>query len=114
MENIFMSNIVQRNAQKSLAKTVAQLSEELQLPATEIVIALNERYSYVCELPKEVNLLTKQVELDIEAEAHARRHKLKVNKTAVLATALDRELGNLTADMRGQLNGQEADNKSTS
>ena len=79
-----MSNIVQRAAQKSLAKTVAKLSEELQLPATEIVIALNERYSYVSEPPKEVNILTKQVELDIKAEAHARRHKLKVNKTAVL------------------------------
>ncbi|ENJ2788116.1 hypothetical protein AB0656_002575 [Vibrio parahaemolyticus] len=109
-----MSNIVQRNAQKSLAKTVEKLSKELQLPTTDIVTALNERYGYVSEHPKEVNVLTKQVELDMQAEAHARRHKLKVKTTAVLATAADRELGNLTADMRDQLNGHETGGTQTS
>lgn len=104
-----MSNIVQRNMQKSLAKTVAKLSEELQLPSTEIVKVLNERYGYVSAHPKEVNVLSKQVELDIQAEEHARRHNLKVSKTAVTATALDRELGILGDKMRDQLNDQEGD-----
>ena len=88
-----MSNIVQRNLQRSLAKSVLVLAEETGLSPNEIINTLNDEYGYVT--PELLPDLNKQVELDRAADLHAKQKKIKVNKVAVLKTALDREASEL-------------------
>lgn len=88
-----MSNIVQRNLQRSLAKSVSVLAEETGLSPNEIINTLNDEYGYVT--PELLPDLNKQVELDRAADLHAKQKKIKVNKVAVLKTALDREASEL-------------------
>ncbi len=93
-----MSNIVQRNLQRSLAKSVSVIEEETGLSQNEIINTLNDEYGYVT--PELLPDLNKQVELDRTADLHAKQKKIKVNKAAVLKTALDREASELAKIVR--------------
>ncbi len=95
-----MSNIVQRNLQRSLAKSVSVLAEETGLSPSEIINTLNDEYGYVT--PELLPDLNKQVELDRAADLHAKQKKIKVNKGAVLKTALDRETSELAKIVRNK------------
>lgn len=95
-----MSNIVQRNLQRSLAKSVSVLAEETGLSPSEIINTLNDEYGYVT--PELLPDLNKQVELDRAADLHAKQKKIKVNKVAVLKTALDRETSELAKIVRNK------------
>ncbi|WP_350557500.1 hypothetical protein [Psychrobacter sp. CAL346-MNA-CIBAN-0220] len=95
-----MSNIVQRNLQRSLAKSVSVLAEETGFSPSEIINTLNDEYGYVT--PELLPDLNKQVELDRAADLHAKQKKIKVNKVAVLKTALDRETSELAKIVRNK------------
>lgn len=97
-----MTNIVQRNLQRSLAKTVEALVNETGLPQDQIVEILNEEYNYIPEGDSSsVDNLNKQIELDRAADNHAKQKKVKVSKKAVVKTIWDRESGKLAEDFKG-------------
>ncbi len=94
-----MTNLVIRNCERSLAKSILSVEKELGiiLDSTDAVEYLNQRYNYVAEGDIEtLETLKKQVVLDIAAERHATDHPIpssKLSEIAVALTALDRKLG---------------------
>lgn len=96
-----MVNIVQRNLQRSLAKTISVMEEETGLSQNQLVEILNEEYGYVSPTdPVRVADLNKQIELDKAADRHANKKNIQVNKIAVVKTILDRETGKLAKNFK--------------
>lgn len=95
-------NIVQRNMQRSLAKTVTTIAAETGMNRDEVVQLLNDQYGYVPQDDsKRVDSLKKQVELDQAADDHAKRNKVSLSKLAVAKTIADREAGRLSNKIGG-------------
>ena len=91
-----MASIVQRNLQRSLAKSVSILQEETGLPQEQILNILNDDYGYVSQNDTAtLKDLNRQIELDRAADFHATQKKITVNKNAVIKTIYEREIGKL-------------------
>ncbi len=98
-----MSNIVQRNLQRSLAKSVSDLVEETGLPQGQIIEILNNEYGYVTQNdPELLTDLNKQIGLDTAANLHAKQKKVKVNEVAVVKTIYDRKTHQLAKIVRNK------------
>ena len=96
-----MANIVQRNLQRSLAKTISEIEQETGIPQEQLVDILNEEYGYVPPNNTEsIADLNRQIELDKAADRHAKEKKIKVSKRAVVKTIYDRETGKLARDFK--------------
>ncbi|MBZ6390814.1 MAG: hypothetical protein LBE90_09970 [Pantoea dispersa] len=103
-----MVNIVQRNLQRSLAKTISEIEQETGIPQDQLVDILNEEYGYVSQDDSDsIANLNKQIELDKAADRHAKEKKVKVSKRAVVKTIYDRETGKLARDFKEDNAGKE-------
>lgn len=93
-----MSNIVQRNLHRSLAKSLIEVEAETGVPCERLVSLMNEEFEYVDKDDQSaISALEKQMSLDVAAEKHAQTSKLKLSETAVALTAIKRKLGKLSS-----------------
>lgn len=98
-----MTNIIQRNLHRSLAKSLIEVAEETGVSLNELVKLMNDEYGYVDKNDHNaVSTLEKQMELDVAAENHASSNNIKVSETAVVRTALKRKMGTLVSDLRAK------------
>ena len=96
-----MTDIVQRNMQRSLAITISKMEQETGISQSQLLDTLNEEYGYVPkDAPALLSDLNRQIELDRAADCHAKEKKIKVSKVAILKTILDRESGKLAQDLQ--------------
>jgi hypothetical protein len=93
-----MSNIVQRNLHRSLAISLIAVEEETGISQEKLVKLMNDEFGYVDkDTPSAVSILEQQMELEVAAERHAKKNKVKVSETAVGLTAIKRKMGTLAS-----------------
>ncbi|EPB4205284.1 hypothetical protein ACROUB_003619 [Yersinia enterocolitica] len=96
-----MTNIVQRNLHRSLAKSLISVEEETGVSQDKLVKILNEEFGYVDKEDQiAVSNLENQMALDVAAEKHASKHKVIVNELAVARTAIKRKMGTLANSVK--------------
>ncbi|QQK72114.1 hypothetical protein [Pectobacterium versatile] len=96
-----MTNIVQRNLHRSLAKSIISVEEETGVSQDKLVKILNEEFGYVDKDDQTaVSNLENQMALDVAAEKHAAKHKVTVSELAVARTAIKRKMGTLANNVK--------------